>query len=246
MGDFLGRLAERALGQIAVARPVLAPVYAPGQQAAASGEGALWPEPALAAPEAAAAPAGAAGSLRRPAPDPGAPAHAEPDRLPPPAGSGPVAPAGQKPGPPAAALPLPRAAAFAAGEPQPLTPAPVRPTGAPPQSLPQPQHWDPQPLLPAPAGLTPPRLLAGATTPAAGEPLPYSAGARNTAPPAPMGRRPPAGAALAPLAPTIAVSIGRVEVRAISTAPAAPRAGAAPPVMTLQQYLQERRKGEGR
>jgi hypothetical protein len=55
------------------------------------------------------------------------------------------------------------------------------------------------------------------------------------APPAPDAEPP------APPAPTIQVTIGRVEIRAASTAPIAKKSSPRPPALTLEQYLKQRR-----
>jgi hypothetical protein len=254
--DFFTRLAERALGMSPLAQPVIAPAFAP-EPGVPAGAGSLeWAEAFQAAGEPAASEAASI-------PAPGGPivrqGHGSDPHAP--SAAAPVSPAPSTP--PAASIPPASPPADASAEPPLLG---DRAPGARETSIPV-SAASMEPVEPAPAR-EPARLLVPGLRPAAqpaaaGEsisgrqarlPVPSQAPALDLAPPVEAGDYParreatlpaqPAwsGAEAAQGPPTIRITIGRVEVRAVqspSAAPAqpAPRPG---PALSLEAYLKER------
>lgn len=257
MSDFLGRLAERALGLAPVARPVIAPAFAPASQAEgdwltetmveAGGAPSVQlrpgaqPRAGVTRPPVKVSPASVEG-LGPPKPTP-----AQPQRLPEDARAlrGPVPGAPEPPSSdPEGAFLKAAGALDSATSPGPAFPAaaPAFPSaalalqpGAPSAQADPLIHALFAPAAPIHRAPAPPGRHQSATQESYGQPA--HAGQADTAPPSPAVRA--AG-------PTIRVTIGRIDVRAaqpaVGPAPAAAPRPAAPRT-SLDDYLRERSKG---
>ncbi len=229
--DFLTRLVERSLGSAPTVRPLVPPLYAerPGPVESAPVEERWEERPAPTHPslEAATEPAPAV-QARTVELRPDRVATADPRRREPPGAPvrpAPLAPTVREPDTPAAGKRAPGPPAPAS----PLEPPPGPVVGAP---LPKEASSIPRATVEVrpPAAKPPPAPVSQPSTP----PLkPLAVRRRDTREPAPR------TAETEPREPTIRVTIGRVEVRAVNK-PAEPQPSARPePEQTLAEYLRE-------
>jgi hypothetical protein len=239
MSDFLGNLVARNLNRAAVLLPRLPSLYEPtleaGGDAGIAVDEQVWIDPP---------------SQQRPSPA-GGPPRVEP---PPHAAAPRIAPAPLSSSPsPSPDRPLDRAAPVPFTEPRHPEAVSTPRDGVPP---PRPMRADvPAPAPPAPpAGEpAPPRPLRqvedGAPVPARrGDPVRTEPETRPMSPPrlVPTEREPPRPEPDAEPAPTIQVSIGRIEVRAVlAPAPRSPRVAPAAPRLSLEEYLRARNGDRG-
>jgi len=265
MADFFSRLAERTLGVVAVAKPVIAPLFAPGPQ--------LVAESVALAPQ-----ASEAASRRHPVPTPAAvvqplkppfgttprqPVRHRVAELKPPTGTTPRRPEASEPSVPPIAEPSQPLGPAATPERRiPAVPVPPRKVES---EVPYAEaRREPNPRSPlAPAPYVQPtvaaqfRELPAPVAPHPEEPIdaqPALAVRRHVALPemAPLiDRRPPDAPRSTvredrtPAAPTVRISIGRIEVRAVyPEPPPQPLAGPEPrSALSLADYLKQRDGG---
>jgi hypothetical protein len=250
MADFFSRLAERALGVAAVARPALASIFAPGPQVATSPAETAPQPPETVEPGEPSAPLTAAPEIREPIPEARRPDHAvnqPPETTRPEPAKPRIVIARSEPAVTPDLLPRQRFAFEGRPDEQP-------PEAPAPQSRRLPARVPPFREAEAPVVGTEARAAA---TPASREPLeftpmppirPHVTIPAITRPEerAPLyGRRSPPPEDRGGATPIVRVSIGRIDVRAmLPAAPPPPAQGtASSETLSLSEYLKQRDRG---